>query len=419
MVLALRALPPARRRALARRVSRARAPADRTGPGARHLHRGRRAHASPGVLRRDAAAPRAARLPSTLLYLARGAAAVVAAARRRPGAARTGWAASAGSCYLIVAMLPMALRRRLPEPARRRSSTRPTARRRARSASRRSTTRRRPGRSCGWSATRSWSRSGCGRRSRRWSPRSAGRWRARHAAALAAGERRTSGMRRLRALAHPALARPADPARDAGASCSARSRSSGSRRRARAGSRRADRPGRAAARTRTPPTKSPEPPRPGNPTKTFPDSPALRAEGFNLYQDGCSSCHGIALQGIPAWRRRCAASAPDRSTSTSRPAGCRSSTRARSRCAARRRLQPPADRRADRLRQLVRRARRADRRPGQPATSRSGFHEFTLNCAGCHQIVARGGITVDAQVARPAAGDARSRSPRRCGWART
>jgi ubiquinol-cytochrome c reductase cytochrome c subunit len=27
-----------------------------------------------------------------------------------------------------------------------------------------------------------------------------------------------------------------------------------------------------------------------------------------------------------------------------------------------------------------------------------GFHEFTLNCAGCHQIVARGGITVDAQV---------------------
>jgi ubiquinol-cytochrome c reductase iron-sulfur subunit len=27
-----------------------------------------------------------------------------------------------------------------------------------------------------------------------------------------------------------------------------------------------------------------------------------------------------------------------------------------------------------------------------------GFHEFTLNCAGCHQIVARGGITVNAQV---------------------
>ena len=27
-----------------------------------------------------------------------------------------------------------------------------------------------------------------------------------------------------------------------------------------------------------------------------------------------------------------------------------------------------------------------------------GFHLFTLNCAGCHQSVARGGITVSAQV---------------------
>jgi ubiquinol-cytochrome c reductase cytochrome c subunit len=27
-----------------------------------------------------------------------------------------------------------------------------------------------------------------------------------------------------------------------------------------------------------------------------------------------------------------------------------------------------------------------------------GFHQFTLNCAGCHQIVGRGGITIGAQV---------------------
>ena len=27
-----------------------------------------------------------------------------------------------------------------------------------------------------------------------------------------------------------------------------------------------------------------------------------------------------------------------------------------------------------------------------------GFQQFTLNCAGCHQIVARGGITIGAQV---------------------
>src|SRR5581483_3277494 len=48
-----------------------------------------------------------------------------------------------------------------------------------------------------------------------------------------------------------------------------------------------------------PPTKSPEPPGPGDPTRSFPDSAALRAQGFNLYQAGCSSCHGIALQGTP------------------------------------------------------------------------------------------------------------------------
>ena len=27
-----------------------------------------------------------------------------------------------------------------------------------------------------------------------------------------------------------------------------------------------------------------------------------------------------------------------------------------------------------------------------------GFHAFTLNCAGCHQIVARGGLTIGAAV---------------------
>ncbi|MBV8218549.1 MAG: cytochrome c, partial [Solirubrobacterales bacterium] len=47
------------------------------------------------------------------------------------------------------------------------------------------------------------------------------------------------------------------------------------------------------------PTKSPLPPGAGNPSKSFPDSPALRAEGFTLYQESCSSCHGIALNGTP------------------------------------------------------------------------------------------------------------------------
>ena len=46
-----------------------------------------------------------------------------------------------------------------------------------------------------------------------------------------------------------------------------------------------------------------------------------------------------------------------------------------------------------------------------------GFQQFTLHCAGCHQIVARGGITVNAQVPdlqQPPL----SKSPRRCAWAR-
>ena len=38
---------------------------------------------------------------------------------------------------------------------------------------------------------------------------------------------------------------------------------------------------------------------PGQPDQAIPDSPALSAEGFNLYQESCSSCHGIALQGTP------------------------------------------------------------------------------------------------------------------------
>src|SRR5207302_10196848 len=48
----------------------------------------------------------------------------------------------------------------------------------------------------------------------------------------------------------------------------------------------------------TAPAKLPEPPGPGEPTKSFPSSPMLVAEGYNLYEAGCSSCHGIALQGM-------------------------------------------------------------------------------------------------------------------------
>ena len=75
--------------------------------------------------------------------------------------------------YMLAAMAADGADRRLSQPARRRSSTRPTPAGPRAWASRRWSTSSRRARSCGWPAARSWSRSGCGRRWRRWSPRSA------------------------------------------------------------------------------------------------------------------------------------------------------------------------------------------------------------------------------------------------------
>jgi ubiquinol-cytochrome c reductase cytochrome c subunit len=145
------------------------------------------------------------------------------------------------------------------------------------------------------------------------------------------------------------------------------------------------------------PTKSPEPPGAGNPTKRFPDSPALRAEGFNLYESSCSSCHGLALQGTPGVApslRGVGAGPVDFYLSTGRMP-----------------LEQPRE-------EPLRNAPAFDRNQidaliayissfGGPAAPTAdpahgnlalGFHQFTLHCAGCHQIVARGGITVNAQI---------------------
>jgi ubiquinol-cytochrome c reductase cytochrome c subunit len=146
-----------------------------------------------------------------------------------------------------------------------------------------------------------------------------------------------------------------------------------------------------------PPTKSPEPPGPGNPTKSFPDSPGLQALGYTLYQGSCASCHGIALQGTPgvAPSLRGVGQGPvDFYLSTGRMPLDQP------------RNQPqrnaPAFNRTD-IDALIAyisafggpAAPTADPAKGDLAY---GFHEFTLNCAGCHQIVARGGITVNAQI---------------------
>lgn len=145
------------------------------------------------------------------------------------------------------------------------------------------------------------------------------------------------------------------------------------------------------------PSKSPKPPGAGNPTKTFPDSSILAAEGFNLYQSSCSSCHGIALQGqsgVAPSLIGVGAGPVDFYLSTGR--------------------MPLANPRAEPERATARfnrsqinavidyvlsfggsAAPTANALAGDLAT---GQQQFTLHCAGCHQIAGRGGITVGAQV---------------------
>lgn len=147
----------------------------------------------------------------------------------------------------------------------------------------------------------------------------------------------------------------------------------------------------------TAPDKSPDPPGPGAPTKTFPSSPALIAQGYDLYEDSCSSCHGIALQGTPGVApslRGVGAGPVDFYLSTGRMP-----------------LENPREE-PERSAPLFKRgqidaliayvstfggpaAPTADPADGNLAL---GFHEFTLSCAGCHQIVARGGLVLGAFV---------------------
>ncbi len=145
------------------------------------------------------------------------------------------------------------------------------------------------------------------------------------------------------------------------------------------------------------PTKLPEPPTPGDPVTRFPNSPALAAEGFTLYQGDCSSCHGIALQGVRGVApslRGVGAGAVDFYLSTGRMP-----------------LENPHGE-PERNTPLFKRAQinaliayiTSFGGPAAPAADPAkgdlehGFHQFTLHCAGCHQIVARGGLTLGSVV---------------------
>ncbi len=145
------------------------------------------------------------------------------------------------------------------------------------------------------------------------------------------------------------------------------------------------------------PEKGPDPPGPGNPTASFPTSSGLVAEGYNLYQNACSSCHGIGLGGTHGVAPSLIGVGPgpvDFYLSTGRMP-----------------LQSPRDqplrsKPAFNRTQINALIAYISRFGGPPAPTANpaagnlalGLHEFTLNCAGCHQIVARGGITISAVI---------------------
>jgi ubiquinol-cytochrome c reductase cytochrome c subunit len=145
------------------------------------------------------------------------------------------------------------------------------------------------------------------------------------------------------------------------------------------------------------PAKLPAAPAPGEATLPTPSSPALIAGGRALYEQSCSSCHGSTLQG----RRGIApalvgvgAGPVDFYLSSGR--------------------MPLENPRAEPQRATPRFGPHeiealvayvsAFGGPPAPAVHPArgdlalGLHEFTLNCAGCHQIVARGGLTIGAYV---------------------
>ncbi len=146
------------------------------------------------------------------------------------------------------------------------------------------------------------------------------------------------------------------------------------------------------------PEKPPFGPGPGDPYQTFPSSPALRAEGHVLYDQACSSCHALNLRGLPGrgpaligvgagpvdfFLSTGGMPMPDPHQQPDIP-------------------RPPA---FDRQ-QIVALVNYISSFGGPPAPTAIpssgdvglGYRQFTLNCAGCHQVMARGGMFVEAYV---------------------
>jgi ubiquinol-cytochrome c reductase cytochrome c subunit len=149
---------------------------------------------------------------------------------------------------------------------------------------------------------------------------------------------------------------------------------------------------------RAPLTKFPFAPGPGAETVPTVTSPRLIAEGQALFDQRCASCHGLNLQGrrgIAPSLEGVGAGPVDFYLSTGRMP------------LANYRAQPWRERPAfnrQGIQALIAYIRHRGGGPPAPTADPArgslarGFQVFDENCAGCHSIVARGGITVGAQV---------------------
>lgn len=146
------------------------------------------------------------------------------------------------------------------------------------------------------------------------------------------------------------------------------------------------------------PDKPPFGPGQGNPSQRFPTSPALVAQGRELYGSSCSSCHGLDLRGVPNRGPALLGVGPGpvdfflstggmplrnpymQPTIPSQPA-----------------FSP------QKISALVAYVGSFGGPPAPTAIPAkgdlaTGYDQFTANCAGCHQVMARGGMFVEAWV---------------------
>ncbi len=152
-----------------------------------------------------------------------------------------------------------------------------------------------------------------------------------------------------------------------------------------------------AAAAGSPPSKYPFPQGAGAPTQPTDTSPRVISEGQTLFEEGCSSCHGMALQGRPGIAPALRGVGPgpvDFYLSTGRMP-LQNYTDEPLRAPP---LYTPAQIAAIAAFVAIYGGPAAPTADPAAGNLAYGLQEFTLHCAGCHQMVGRGGLTVGALV---------------------